>query len=324
MTQHRLPPLRSLLKSTDVEDPVNVYVHRPLAYAFVWSIFRTPITPNMVTFLAMLFGLASGCMFVWGSAGAMVAGGAFLWISAILDGADGILARAKSLQSDFGRAIDGSADSIVAAFTVFPAFYHIWVTYHRPWDLVLMVPALVLTNVHLTVYDFYKEQYLRMTRPERSSTAEDPEKVAAMIDEAREKGLVAYLAVKVILHPYLVTQQRLMRWMNPAAMGFMDAAEAGDERTAAIWRRHNLGPMRLWTVVSLAPHSYLMAICAMADRLDVYLYIRVFFMNAVFVIALLWQRRATARAVEALALSAPFVATPGPAEADREAFATEP
>jgi hypothetical protein len=33
------------------------------------------------------------------------------------------------------RALDGSADALVAVFTVFPAFYNIWVTYHNPYHL---------------------------------------------------------------------------------------------------------------------------------------------------------------------------------------------
>jgi len=120
----------------------NRYVHRTLAYLFVLSIFRTRTTPNMITLSTVVIGLVAGCAFVWGTPIAMFVGGACLWAAAILDGADGILARAKGLQSEFGRALDGAADALVAVFTVFPAFYHIWVTYHNPYHLVLMVPAL--------------------------------------------------------------------------------------------------------------------------------------------------------------------------------------
>ena len=73
-----------------------------------------------------------------------------------------------------------------------------------------------------------------------------------------------------------------------------------NRRTAEIYRKHNLWPMRLWALVSLAPHSYLMAICAMSDRLELYLYIRVFLMNGVFLVAATWQRFATCRTLEDL------------------------
>ena len=74
-----------------------------------------------------------------------------------------------------------------------------------------------------------------------------------------------------------------------------------DEQTAEIYRKANVWPMRLWALVSLAPHSYLMAICAMFNRLDIYLFIRVFLMNGIFLVALIWQRHATRRTIQELA-----------------------
>ena len=71
------------------------------------------------------------------------------------------------------RALDGSADALVAVFTVFPAFYHIWVTCHNPYHLALMVPALGLAIVHLAVYDFDKESYLRGARPDQGGEGHD-------------------------------------------------------------------------------------------------------------------------------------------------------
>jgi phosphatidylglycerophosphate synthase len=300
----KMPPFRSLLKSQEVEDPVNVWVHRPLAYAFAWSVFRTPMTPNAVTFLAMAVGMVAGGMFLWGARGAMVAGGALLWASAILDGADGILARAKNMQSQFGRALDGAADMVVAACTVLPAFFHIWVTHHDLVQLAAMAPALLLTIAHLYAYDYFKESYLRQTRLDRGGEGDDPGKVAELAEQAESQGFVTLVAVKHILYPYVKAQQKLVDFLDPGAH-----REGRDyrrsEASAAIYRKHNEGPMRIWAFISLAPHSYLMAICAMCDRLDIYLWVRLFLMNALFAWVVVWQRRATARTnVELEALGA--------------------
>jgi phosphatidylglycerophosphate synthase len=295
-----LPPLHNVLKSNDVEDPVNRWVHRTLAYLFVRSVFRTPITPNMITFSTIVLGFIAGCAMIWGTPTAMIVGGVLLWSAAILDGADGILARAKNLHSEFGRALDGAADSLVAVFTVFPAFYHIWVTYHNPYHLVLMAPALLLTVTHLAVYDFYKESYLRATRRGEGSEGNDADHIAQTIEAAQEKGPIIRLAMRWILVPHLQRQKAVISWLNPDAWQLSQKLQS-DERTSEIYRQENLWPMRLWAVISLAPHSYLMAICAMMDRLDVYLYLRVFGMNAVFLVAALWQRYATQRTIERLA-----------------------
>ena len=294
-----LPPLRSIVKSNDVEDPVNRYVHRTLAYLFVRSIFRTPITPNMITLSTVVVGFVTGCTFIWGTPTAMFVGGVCLWAAAILDGADGILARAKNLQSEFGRALDGSADTLVAVFTVFPAFYHIWVTYHNPYHLILMVPALGLTVVHLAVYDFYKESYLRGTRPGQGGEGRDADKIAETVEAARNQGPIIQMAMKYILVPHLMRQKAFVSWLNPDAWRLSQLLQS-DHRTSEIYRKNNVWPMRLWALVSLAPHSYLMAICAMLNRLDVYLFIRVFVMNGIFLVALIWQRHATSKTIEEL------------------------
>ena len=293
------PRLSSVVKSNDVEDPVNRYVHRTLAYLFVRSIFKTRITPNMVTLSSVLIGLLAGCAFIWGSPSAMFVGGICLWAAAILDGADGILARAKDLQSEFGRALDGSADALVAVFTVFPAFYHIWVTYQNPYHLLLMVPALGLTVVHLATYDFYKESYLRATRPGPGGEGRDADAIGETFQAAREQGPVVRMAMKYVLVPHLERQKAIVNWLNPDAWRLSQLLQ-NDDQTAEIYRKENLWPMRLWALVSLAPHTYLMAICAMFDRLDVYLYIRVFLMNGIFLVAAIWQRHATCRTIEEL------------------------
>jgi phosphatidylglycerophosphate synthase len=288
-----------LLKSTEVEDPINIMVHRPLAYAFVWSIFKTPITPNGVTCLAMVAGIASGACFLVGSGTAMIWAGILLWTAAILDGADGILARAKNMQSQFGRALDGAADIVVACATVFPAFAHMYWVNQDPLQLWLAIPAIVLTAVHLPIYDYYKESYLRMTRLDRGGEGSDEAEITALAEKSKSMGIVAHFTMKHVLLPFVQSQGRLIRLLNPRALREGISIDR-DARTVAIYRKHNLWPMRLWTIVSLAPHSYMMAICAMFDRLDIYLWIRLLGMNGVFVIATIWQRRATAATLDEL------------------------
>ena len=295
----QLPPFSSVVKPSDVEDPVNRYLHRTLAYLFAKSIFRTPITPNMITLSTVVIGFAAGCAFIWGTPTAMFLGGAGLWAAAILDGADGILARAKNLHSEFGRALDGSADTLVVVFTVFPAFYHIWVTYQNPYHLALMAPAILLTVVHVALYDFYKESYLRATRPGQGSEGHEADQIAETIEAARNRGPVTRMAIKYILVPHLLRQKALLHWLNPDAWRLSQVLH-GDAQTTEIYRKENVWPMRLWALVSLAPHSYLMAICAMLNRLDVYLFIRVFVMNGIFLVAVIWQRHATSKTIEEL------------------------
>lgn len=303
MTLPALPSLSSLLKSREVEDPVNLYVHRPLAYSFVKLFYHTSLTPNGITLLATIVGVSAGACWIVGTPGMMVLGGILLWSSAILDGADGIMARAKGIQSQFGRALDGTSDMVVAAATVIAAVHNLWVRHHNPTFIALSVPIIVLTVLHLNLYDFYKESFLRMTRPERGGEGEDVaelEERVRSLNPQRTAWLERFAMGQVFL-PFMQLQQRLIARTNPAAnregMHFVR-----NEATANIYRQHNTGPMRLWSLISLAPHSYLMAIFGMLDRIDAYMWIRLVVMNAVFIIVLAWQRRSTERTMRELAV----------------------
>jgi phosphatidylglycerophosphate synthase len=308
-----LPPFRTLLKSRDVEDPVNLWLHRPLAYAFVALVYRTRITPNMITALALVVGIAAGVCFFFGTPQLMIVGGLLLWSSAILDGADGILARAKRMQSDLGRAIDGFADGMVALATVPLAFYHLWVLHHSLLEVALMPFAIGITLFHVYLYDYYKEAYLQHVNPAWNGNPERLADIKARIARVRAQGGPWYARIASESYLGIVENQiRVVNFTNPAAARHHLTFPVNAE-SVRIYREYNRGPMQIWALVSLAPHSYLISLCAIFDRLDIYLWFRVFGANALFLIALVWQRVATRRTVAALAaenlLPLPFAST---------------
>jgi phosphatidylglycerophosphate synthase len=317
----RLPPFETVIKSREVEDPINLWVHRPLAYAFVALVYRTSITPNQITALALVVGFAAaGCWFV-GTPALMVIGGCLLWTSAILDGADGILARAKQMFSDTGRALDGFADMMVALATVAAAFYHVWAQWHNPMHLWLMPIALLMSVVHVYSYDYYKEAYLQHTNPGWDGAAERVSDVQARVDRAVAERAPWPVILATRSHVDLLgAQQKVVQLTNPAAMRAHLQFPVSSE-SVAIYRKYNAAPMQLWAAISLAPHSYGMSICAMFDRLDVYLLLRAVVANVLFAIALLWQRRATRKTREALSLAG-LEPMPAPAAGAHVADAT--
>lgn len=306
-----LPPFETVLKSREVEDPVNLWVHRPLAYAIVALIYRTPITPNQITFLALLVGAFAGALFLVGTKTAMLLGGICLWSSAILDGADGILARAKRLFSDVGRAIDGAADGVVGALTVLPAFYHLWLTQHSWLQVAFMPFAIGTTLFHVYLFDFYKEAYLQHTKLSWDGRPERLTDIAARLERLKAERAPWYARLTTDIYLGLVQNQiKAVTVLNPGALRHHLTFPVSPE-SVRIYRAHNRGPMQLWALVSTAPHAYLMSICAMFDRLDIYLWLRVIGANAVFVLACLWQRAATERTRAELAAASLSPHVPG-------------
>ena len=295
-----LPPLSELIKSRDVEDPVNLWLHRPLAYGFVALTYRTALTPNQVTLIATLTGVAAGVCWLVGTPGLMLLGGALLWTSSILDGADGILARAKKLHTELGRALDGIADVVVAAATVLPAFFHNWQKGHDPLELALAPIAIGTTWLQVYSYDFYKESYLSWLNPAWDGTT--PALAGTRQRLAHAEAERAPWMERFVWQLY-VGMLRGQIWLigitNPLGLRHTRRFTVNPE-TARIYRKHNYGPLQIWTFVSLCPHSYLIAICGMFDRLDLYFWFRLLGANILFVVVLVWQRIATIRTMRDL------------------------
>jgi phosphatidylglycerophosphate synthase len=97
---------------------INEYVNRPLASPFVRAFVRTRITPIQLTFLALFLGLVGALFFFMGQPSAFVIGGILAQISSVVDCADGMLARARGQQSEFGAFLDMFFDRINEFFLI--------------------------------------------------------------------------------------------------------------------------------------------------------------------------------------------------------------
>jgi len=92
--------------------PPKTYAH----YAGRWLILplvKTPVTPNHLTTLRLLTGIAAAGAFAMGDYFWTVWGGVLFAISALMDRADGELARLSGKSSSWGHWYDLYCDSIV-------------------------------------------------------------------------------------------------------------------------------------------------------------------------------------------------------------------
>lgn len=73
------------------------------------ALVRTPITPDMITAVALL-GTITGAALI--ATGHLVAGGITCWLFAMLDSVDGALARARGTSSSWGALLDSTSDRV--------------------------------------------------------------------------------------------------------------------------------------------------------------------------------------------------------------------
>ncbi len=91
---------------------VATFVHRPLARRLTPVALRLGLTPNQVTLVSVVLGLAAAAAFAVGSWPALVAGAVLLQLSLVVDCVDGDVARYRRMFSPVGAWLDASTDRL--------------------------------------------------------------------------------------------------------------------------------------------------------------------------------------------------------------------
>jgi phosphatidylglycerophosphate synthase len=98
----------------------SVYVLQPIAKVLNRPLCHTPITPNQVTILGFLLGLASLPLLWNGSRSQVILAVSLLFVANVLDQIDGQLARIKFLFSSYGEKLDHYLDEIIKVLLLAP------------------------------------------------------------------------------------------------------------------------------------------------------------------------------------------------------------
>lgn len=94
---------------------IDRYIIRKISGFITWLLVKTPVTPNQVTIISLILGIASAAFFSHGAHTYTIIAGLFYFISTVFDQCDGEVARHKQMTSDFGKTFDIIVDSIVNA-----------------------------------------------------------------------------------------------------------------------------------------------------------------------------------------------------------------
>jgi hypothetical protein len=298
------------LKPLEVEEPVDVWIHRPLAYVLARALLPTPISPNLVTFGSIFLGLGAGALLVIERPWHLQLGGLCLFLSAVFDCADGQLARLRKTSSQFGRMLDGTADLIVIVASVGGATWHIWQRYAEPlWLGLFFLGATAVTVVtgsfHTGLYDHFKNVYLRFTSP----TFKEGEDYESALERYRERPreefgpFARFVAWPTYLF-YVKSQSDVARDFDPYAPRRLSTLPPYDDARAAIYRRNMSPIMRIWrSWFGLGSLVFGLSVAAVLDVLEWYMIGRCVALNAVFYGYLRpTQRRASRRAAEEMGL----------------------
>ena len=103
--------MRGLRKKTD--GFTSRFFARPISLQISRRLAPRGVSPNQMTFVSMLVGLAAAPFFLWSNPEIQVIGGLLFVLHSVLDGCDGELARLTYRESRFGGLFDFFSDNLV-------------------------------------------------------------------------------------------------------------------------------------------------------------------------------------------------------------------
>lgn len=118
--EDRQTGIKASYKSLDTEEFLDVYINRPIGYAWALLFRRLKVHPNVVTILSIILGVAAGICFYYPDMKHTLAGIALLMWANHYDSADGQLARLTGQKTRWGRMLDGFAGDLWF-FTIYVA-----------------------------------------------------------------------------------------------------------------------------------------------------------------------------------------------------------
>ena len=261
-----LEQYKSSLKMPEAEEVLDLVVYRPAAFVVIKTIYRSPITPNQVSFTALVAGLFSAWYLSLGTPLSYLIASAFYFVANVLDCSDGQLARLQQSGTPLGRLIDGLVDYVISVAIFAGIGIGLDAGGHPMW--LAVVAAGITSMLHAIVFDHYQGEYILIARGGINSRDEEFETIALKV---RNRGTKQYsFFTRLLLRAYL-SYLTVQRKLVPTRAG------PSPDR----FRSENKIMIRLWSYLGPTTNRTALIICAALGRVDMYLW-------AIIIIGNLW------------------------------------
>ncbi|MCU0288267.1 MAG: CDP-alcohol phosphatidyltransferase family protein [Acidobacteria bacterium] len=148
---------------------VERYLNRPLASLVVRLVYHTPVTPNGLTFSSFFLGILSAFFLSQGKYIYFILGGVGIQLSSIMDCADGMLARSKSMCSEYGSHLDLFLDRIMDFFMIIGISIGV---YRALGDKSLLILGFLTAGLYLLQVNLYYLTTSYLQRKEKGQSGE--------------------------------------------------------------------------------------------------------------------------------------------------------
>lgn len=180
--------LESSLKAIEIENFLDRYFYRPLAFRIALMLRHTSVTPNMVTILSIIVGVTAGLHFYFSDWQSNLIGVLLLILANTLDCVDGQLARLTGIKSKIGRILDGFAGDLwFTAIYLSISFRLI----NEGWSSFILIVAVLSGLSHsrqASIADYFKNLHLYFLKGAAGSEFDESSTILSRYEKMPWKG----------------------------------------------------------------------------------------------------------------------------------------
>ncbi len=268
-----LTEYKKSLKMFETEEIFDILIFRPLGYIVMKIFYYTPATPNFISLISMLLGIATGILFAQAESVYLAYGALTLTLANVFDCADGQLARAKGNGTKFGRFFDGFIDYINYICIYVAMAYHLFTTtahhseymwsfgehYWLWWIFVAIAGA--STSWQALLVDSARNEFKNCTDgSDRDFLEKEYDISLKEYEDIKKKS--GKLRLKFIYKIYLNYMRVQLKTAGASSVGI----------DKDVYYKKNKFIMRLWGIAGSTSHLLLVSICALFHRFDIYVW----------------------------------------------------
>ncbi len=189
---------------------VERFFTRPIASLIVRALYKTPVTPNHLTYVGFLLGIIGSIIYCFGTPTHFLVAGLIIQFSSVFDCADGMLARSKNMCTRYGAYLDLFLDRIVDLFVMGGIAIGYFLYSKNLLFFIACIFAIGFYFLQVTTYYLIRE-FQRETRPGEAAAARGLTAFAIFVFSILNRldilyvlimlEVTIYLAVRVIQFP---------------------------------------------------------------------------------------------------------------------------
>jgi hypothetical protein len=274
--QHRTGSGGLAFKAYEIEELADVYFFRPIGIVVAQFARLLTLTPNQLSVVATIIGIAGGCLLFKQSLALL--GFGLLMLHGLLDSADGQLARLTGQTTELGKALDSLSGHLTYVAIYIAITAAVFTRSGSSLVFVLAVLAAVSNFVHAQFYVYFRAAYQAVVI-EGLPPGED-------IPQIKIPWLGGLVRIYERIRGYLIGWRGEIESLLRARSvnGTLLAKDRARYRTCFYW------PVRGWNFLGDNTRFYAIGLLAWFHHLDWFFPFIVGPMNVALVVLWFWQR----------------------------------